>query len=520
MTILTLLLRDAIDRTIVNPTASHCWHDLSLYYSAASDDLRHAVRQMVITQLPEQGIAGFFRATFLAGLPDGSVYSSEAARIVQTIEPMDTGRLFSFALYEWGRAAVTPSDRAGFIGILQRARTHEIMDRLGQHLLGHTTDIPRSRDINKVKKVAMITPYLSNAIHTPTSLALNHARLLIEHDIDVYLFSCQESVVPHMADYLGNKGELLITRPDMDDLKSRIPGKLTVTLSDGRLSLMRRWTDMLKLITAFDPDLVFFVGLFSPLMTPLYQTRPVLGLCVHSVPPIAPVDAWLTADPYLADRDSTVWGPELPVAWGVYHPYRVALKPVGSPLQRKDLGLSAPARVLVTAGYRLAHEISDAWAARMVALLYDNPDVLWLLVGGNGTLPPALASAPQAQLRLVPNHDDLRSVYRCCDVYVNPPRMGGGFSVAEAMAERLPVLTHAHSDGGNKVGAYAVENDAEYFAKLEALLSDAGLRKTTGLAMQTLFADTLDLDRSGASLIAACDVALARFTQRTTPVIS
>jgi hypothetical protein len=302
--------------------------------------------------------------------------------------------------------------------------------------------------------------------------------------------------------------------PDFGTLQQIIPEEVPLTLSDERYSLGCRWKDMLTSISTFDPDMVLFVGLNSPLLTALYETRPVLGLCVHSVPPVAPVDVWLTAGKPLADRLSTVWKPYFPDAWGHYHPYRVWLKPINTPVSREDVELKEQDLVLVTAGARLELEIHGEWAAHMANLLMQHPTAVWLLVGGTGCLPPALANIAAAQRRILSHHEDLRSVFRCCDIYVNPSRIGGGFSVAEAMAEGLPVVAFSDSDGGNKLSDYVVANTEDYFARLQSLIADRALRKQTGTAMRALFCNTLDLEQSGPSLLAACNLALERYKLR------
>jgi glycosyltransferase involved in cell wall biosynthesis len=147
-------------------------------------------------------------------------------------------------------------------------------------------------------------------------------------------------------------------------------------------------------------------------------------------------------------------------------------------------------------------------------LVQRHPAAVWVLVGGLGALPPALAQLLAEKIRLLPHHADVRSVYRCCDVYVNPPRLGGGFSVAEAMAESLPIVAFADSDGGNKLGDYAVETLAGYVDLLGALLDSAPLRQQNGTLMRTLFSATLDIERSAGSLLAACYATLACFHQR------
>ncbi|MGZ8917579.1 MAG: glycosyltransferase [Methylobacter sp.] len=241
---------------------------------------------------------------------------------------------------------------------------------------------------------------------------------------------------------------------------------------------------------------------------------------IHSVAPLDPVDAWLCASPEDAGKIHAEWGNHLSNGFSWYHPYRVRRKPIASVLSRKELALPEAALVLISVGYRLDIEIDGAWAVRMIDLLKDNPQVIWLLAGGKGTMPPALKQVPAQQVRALYELDDIPAVLQCCDIYVNPPRMGGGFSVAEAMAEGLPVVTYGDSDGGCKVGSSAAISDVDYFSKLAALLVSTDLRRQEGAAMQTLFSTTLDLDQSSPSLLAACDLALQRFTQRTTPVFS
>jgi glycosyltransferase involved in cell wall biosynthesis len=278
--------------------------------------------------------------------------------------------------------------------------------------------------------------------------------------------------------------------------------------------MMGRWLGMLDTIGQFDPDLVMFVGLKSPLVFPLYAARPVLALGIHAVAPMVPADVWLTADPSQAGVTSVEWDGALPAAFGHYHPFRIKLGPEGAPLVSAELGIETEQLAMITVGARLNTEITGPWAARMLAMLARHPQLVWVLAGGQGRLPPALAGADPAQIRLLPHRTDLRSVLRCCDLYVNPPRVGGGFSAAEAMAEALPVLAYADGDAGSKLGDMAPRDEQSYFDRLEALLASPALRAATGAAMQAHFRSSLDLDRAGPSLRQACELALERFRAR------
>lgn len=103
---------------------------------------------------------------------------------------------------------------------------------------------------------------------------------------------------------------------------------------------------------------------------------------------------------------------------------------------------------------------------------------------------------------------------RCTDIYVNPDRLGGGFSIAEAMAEGLPVVALSDSDGGDKLGPAAALNLEDFFVKLHILVADVVARRQMGHAMKARFSQTLDLNQSGPSLILACVLTQERYQQR------
>ena len=509
------LIRDGLDRVIANPTASQRWHRLLGLYTATSDTLaRQSICQSLMDNVAADGIGGFFRATFLAGVTTETAHIADAGRLVQEIRPVDPERLMAFAAFEWGRAVALQGDRGDFITRLEAARLPGIVSSVGVHLSQAAAGSVPARGVDRVRRVAVVAPFIGLLGHTPTELTLRHAKVLQALGLEVRVFSGQEFLMHDMPEYLGNSGRVVITPPDRDYLAKVVPPGVKLTLGDARFSLMRRWQGILTEVAAFDPDLVLFIGLQSPMLTPLYAARPVLGLCVHSMAPMAPVDVWLTATKSLAGQWSSPWAPAFPPAWGYYHPYRVMKKPVGEPVTRAQLGIAEERVVLVTVGARLGSEIAGDWAARMAALIAGSEDLVWVLVGGEGVVPAALGDVAGDRLRVLAHRDDIGGVLRCCDIYVNPPRIGGGFSVAEAMAEGLSVVAFADSDGGSKVGGFAVDTMDRYFDLVQALVSQPALRERIGTELRAVFSMTLDLDQSGPSLLTACEQAVVLFRQR------
>lgn len=509
------LRHDAVDQLALNPTAAHRWHALvDLFNAHPTLEARASLAAAIRARIDADGVAGFFRATLLEDLERDPVELATAARLLRAIAPYDADRLMAFATYHWGRAVAEEAGHSQLRAHLLGAQAPALMALAGAQLAGACQGSFARRTPTELRKVALVTPFIGDASHPPTGMALRQAEMLVALGLEVKLFSCQEMQQPHMVHYLASKGCLPMAAPKVEELAARLPAGTSASLSDPRLSMMARWRAMLGGVAQFDPDLVMFVGLNSPLMFPLYAARPVLGLGIHAVAPMAPVDVWLTANAALAGRTSAEWGDALPPAFGHHHPFRIKLGPEPAPVSRGELGTEAGQLAMITVGARLTEEISGPWAARMLETLARHPQLVWVLAGGHGELPPALAAANPGQIRTLPFRTDLRSVLRCCDLYVNPPRIGGGFSAAEAMAEALPLLAYADGDAGSKMGDMALADDEAYFDQLEALIASPALRAGSGAAMQALFRATLDLERAGPSLMKACELALERFRAR------
>lgn len=518
---LPLMLANALEQTLANPSACHRWHTLGALYAVNTEATHRDLVLDVLSQYSRtDGEVGFFYATFLTEYTRDPKYRALAGSILQAIEPFDSDRLMAFCVYEWGCQVLGQGSRQEMADTLRTAQVPETIARIGKSLnslmLPDTSVSPRG-NLTSLRRVAIVSPYISGMTHPPTALALQHARLLSEVGVQAHVFSAQELRVNHMANYLGSNGQLIIDPPDLLAMRPHLAPGVNLTVCDERFSVARRSQDLLQAIVTFDPDVVLFVGMFSSLMWPLYNVVPSLGLCMHAMQPMAAVDAWLTSDHLQGGRETEFWGPAVPSSLGIYHPQRIALKPISHPVTRAALNLPDAAVVLISAGSRLDSEITGEWAIRMQAWLRAHPNVVWLLVGGKAAHPPMLdTTVGSTPIRLINHQEDLRSVLRCADIYVNPERVGGGFSVAEAMAEGLAVVALPQGDGGDKLGNDASPTLDAYFEQLSALAADSEARKNMGVRLKRRFTDTLDLTASGPALLAACHTACERFVQRET----
>lgn len=125
------------------------------------------------------------------------------------------------------------------------------------------------------------------------------------------------------------------------------------------------------------------------------------------------------------------------------------------PKTKADLKVPDDGFVFVVAGNRLNEEIDDEFAAILGDILRGDTKA-YLLICGADSLQFASAFAGVAQrVRAMNFAADLRGLYEACDVYLNPPRRGGGRTAFLAAVERLPVLT---LDGGDVAGLIGAEH--------------------------------------------------------------
>jgi len=511
-----LLLSDALDRTVANPASSHCWMHLTAQTRAVTvaGVLEQLIAQ-VQARIPDSGLGGFYRAAYLDIVTGDFRYAGQAAALLANLQPRDQDRLTAFLHFSLQRALLYAADRPGLVRNLHAMGVPSLT-----RLTGYPADIAAAAvtvpapPAGPLRRVALLAPTLLSPRHPPTRMVLDQAEVLARAGVAVGIFSCQETVLPDAAYLLGQGGDLPGRAVELHEWLAAAGPQIKVTVSDQRYSLMRRWQGMLPLIEAARPDLVMLVGLHSGLSAYLYQRYPVLGLATNSVAPLVPTDVWLTAQPALQGVVGDFWRAGMPASAAFYHPFRARRRPCGPAVARHTLAVPEGAVLMISIGNRLAEQLDARWAQRMGALLAAHPQVHWLLLGGRGQLPPALAAYAAGRVHCMAHTDAAMELMASADIYLNPPTMGGGLSVSEAMSLGLPVLSMADSDGGDKLGGAAVQDEDAYFAQLAEWLNDPSARAVAGAALRQHFAQALDLAASAPSLLAACALAQHRYAQR------
>lgn len=505
-----ILILDALDQLISDPLGRHAWRRLGkLVVKTTEIKILRTVRHRLITEIEGDGLVGFYRAIFFKYVLLIKNDTSYAGKVLESVRPVHVDRIMSFINFEWGNILAEAKCSTEFSRMMEAENIPRLIaianDLVAERYLGRR--IPRV--VNHVQRVAIYTPQIFNDKHPPTKLVFEHARLFQSAHLEVRIFSCQEQSIPDMREYLSNDGHLLIPPPETEfDNQVMLTSKVDVVRAQVRFSLPLRAQCILKLIEDFDPDVCFFVGHQSLILKSLYQQYPVLGLNVSSSKPIGDFDLWLSADETAKCSHSSTE----PNAY--YHPFRTLQKKEEVKISRADLKLPSDAVVLLTVGARLDKEIVGEWANAMMEVCKKHSQVIWLIVGGDGEIPRALRGCGLANIQCLPYQTNLRGIYACSDIYVNPPRLGGGFSVAEAMAEGLATLAFVDTDGGRKLGGRASKNQVDYLTELVRLIGDVDARSQLGRELASVFHATINLANSVPSLMRAVDLAIENFHRR------
>lgn len=497
---------DAFESVKLLPSSPLLWQRLSSLISQLEGEEQVALINKIKLLSCSTRDAKWLQYSALACLTRDSHWMIEQAALANSNTSPDA--ICTLLGLAWHHALVRTSERDAFVKIMRDINAQKLLRMVAKQL---PCSIVPQRDAEHPFRLAIYTPQVLNSCHGGTFFTLNVMSVLALQGINQHGFAAQETTINEGNSYCGGEDFLTPLSVDTNSLVLNVPGNVQITLPDTEFSLRFRFEQMLSAIHSYMPDVVIFVGFMSPLIYRLYEHFPVVGLSVHALPPIAPVDVWLCADPQVNEKQ---W-PDLPIPQVVHFPFRFWPKGQAVPIDRSSLHIPASALVLITIGYRLDIEMSQPWSDFMISFIESHPEVHWLLVG-----------IPEGRsLNNIRQHSRIHTMIpqslvetwlAASDIYVNPPRIGGGGSVSIAMEQGVPVLTFVDCDAGDKVGTCAVTSMDQYFNQLSLWVTDETLRRRVGVSLKERFYSNLDLSSKTAQerLMHACQLAVESFNHR------
>lgn len=106
-----------------------------------------------------------------------------------------------------------------------------------------------------------------------------------------------------------------------------------------------------------------------------------------------------------------------------------------------DLGIPEESFVVVTVGERLSSEVDIGLVKSMEKVMQKKKDMYWILVGDIDVKKNLIGIEDEIhnRIRVLIYEGDLPALYQLCDVFLNPDRVGGGFSIMFAMQQGVVI---------------------------------------------------------------------------------
>ena len=115
-------------------------------------------------------------------------------------------------------------------------------------------------------------------------------------------------------------------------------------------------------------------------------------------------------------------------------------------LKREDLNIPTDRFVLSIVGIRLDHDVSDDFLEKLLSIAENGFHIVFAGIFDNYDRLCDKYKKLKDNSTFVGYQEDILAFQEICDLYVNPPRVGGGFSIAEAFYQGKPGVTLSYGD--------------------------------------------------------------------------
>lgn len=242
--------------------------------------------------------------------------------------------------------------------------------------------------------------------------------------------------------------------------------------------------EMYNVIESFEPGVIIDISQAGMIVSAaLFQHGfNIIHFALSGFSSGAVFDRYIAKDKELCRLDNMIYDSieeEKIIEAPIVIPYTLESNKVYS---RQEYGIKKSDFVMITVGNRLIYELDDSFLINIKELLRSNSQIRWIVVGNNlgeHFLNEMSYYIDNGQVIAWGFEDDLVALYRLCDVYINPERMGGGGSIVMAMKMGMPVaMTKKATDITAVIGLKnCVEDYADMMRYIVELVNSEELRK-------------------------------------------
>lgn len=316
----------------------------------------------------------------------------------------------------------------------------------------------------KSGKIVVVTNQFINENHAPTHSTLERATALKQAGKEVTIIGTDEFNIG--ANFMMHNCKAFST-PDCDEGEIFYNGEALKLRLISEKDFNKKLQDILSAIEDEQPEIVVYVGgdsFVADLIDRYYKVCKVAT--VFSAVPYGHTSYLMIGRDVKKEDELRLKETKI-----IGIPFKFELKQKKNDYTKTDLGIDANKFVGVVIGSRLDTDVTDEFLAYL-----DTLDIFTLFIGRFDSYEQRVSKYKNVynNSKAMGQIEDVNGVVEATDLYINPKRMGGGFSVIEAMNAGVPAISINYGDVSAAAGdAFCVENYEQMIAEIRRYKSDS-----------------------------------------------
>lgn len=313
------------------------------------------------------------------------------------------------------------------------------------------------------KRIAIITEQILEIQHAPTQVVLNMAYILqkcLGYEILLFVCPTDRGIEPE----IWHKPVVMTSNDFFRSYSMRLEYKDTyfdgyqINMEPG---CQKEYSMMFAILHAWNPYFVFSVGMINPVADLARNFTTLVAMDVSTGCPISEADILIRLSRLSESKEEyykTLLKDQKQIFMEKTMP--TLLEAEKEAYSRTRLGLPEDKFLIAIVGNRLDAEVDTEFINICKKILELRSQVSFVVIGKNPIAQEKL-NDPIFTKRLfyLGYCEELMKTIGCLDLYLNPKRMGGGYSSVYALVEEIPVVTLPDCDVAYNVGEeFTVQN--------------------------------------------------------------
>ena len=308
--------------------------------------------------------------------------------------------------------------------------------------------------IGNNKNIMFVVDSLETKNYSGTKLLLDIIEKIksSENNLEILIYSEEnfygiQEENPVILDY-NNRKNLYSDKSHIIEVATNKIGNIKVIYSDIYKTKEERIQDLVESSKFFSPEIIITTTVSSNGINILYKIFPIMHLSLGGVNSINNFDLYLIPHlefiKKLIELNGISYNKEIMLPFDYTGEFTESHKKEN----REKYYFDDNDFILITVGVRIGSDISAGLAKVISQFINEKKNVKWMLVGD--TIIPEIDKYSEIKNNIlkIKYLSNLAEIYKMSNLYINPIRNGGGFSMAEAIVNDLCVLSPNISPAG------------------------------------------------------------------------